>query len=179
MDNQQGQKAALLQILRRIFISVSMLWLGFLIIGIVTAVVTWIITGDGKDPILKGVPINQISQLRNILIGLGVIEILIGYWVKNRFLQSAQKVETIEKDKIFPLIAKLYAQAHLVPASMALSVSFYALILGLIGADRNSVTILLIISFFGLWLFQPRMKQLKALIAQIIGPGGQSYLDGS
>jgi len=165
--NSYQQEADLSKILRRIFTSVSILWLTFLIMGIIVAIATWIITGNGKEPLIKGFSGAQLVQLRNILIGMGIVEILIGSWFKNRFLRPAQNINFNDQTKNLSTVAKSYAQAHLVPASMALSVSFYALALGFMGADRNSIILLLIISFFGLWLFQPRMKTLRALVTKI------------
>jgi len=160
------QESDLSKILRRIFTSVSIIWLIFLLMGIIVAVATWTITGTGKEPLIKGFAGEQLVQLRNILIGMGVVEILIGSWFKNRFLKPVQKTTINDQTKSLSIVAKSYAQAHLVPSSMALSVSFYALVLGVMGADRNSIILILIISFFGLWLFQPRMKSLKALVSQ-------------
>jgi hypothetical protein len=161
------QESDLAKILRRIFTSVSILWLIFFTMGIIVAGASWAITGTGKEPLIKGFSSEQLVQLRNILIGMGIVEILIGSWFKNRFLKPVQKGTSNNQTKTLSTVAKNYAQAHLVPASMALSVSFYALALGLMGADRNSILLLLIISFFGLWLFQPRMKALRALVTQM------------
>jgi len=135
--------------------------------GIIVVVATWAITGTGKGPLIKGLPSEELVRLRNILIGMGIVEILIGSWFKNRFLKPVQKITSDDQTRNLSTVAKTYAQAHLVPASIALSVSFYALALGLMGADRNSIILLFIISFFGLWLFQPRMKALRALVDQL------------
>lgn len=159
--------------IHRIFISVSILWLGYLFLGLVIALIWWVLTSHVKGPIIKGISPEFMTQLRNILVGIGVVEILIGLWLKNRFTES------IKPDSSHPVkagnidlsaVARAYAQAHLVPSALALSVSFYALIIGLAGGDKNSVVLTFIISFFGLWLFQPRIKQLRLLIKQVLEP---------
>ncbi|MCX7823103.1 MAG: hypothetical protein N2260_06655 [Syntrophobacterales bacterium] len=148
--------------IRRIFISVSILWLGYLFIGIMVAGIWWILSDRMKDPIIKGISSEFLPQLRNILIGIGVIEIVVGLWLKNKFMESL----TGGKDLNLQRIAKSYAQAHLIPSALALSISFYGLIMGLSGGDKNSVLLMFIISFFGLWLFQPKIKKLQSLVRQ-------------
>lgn len=156
--------------IHRIFISVSVLWLGYLFLGLVIALIWWILTSHVKEPIIKGSSPEFMVQLRNILVGIGVVEILIGLWLKNRFMESI-KTDPSHPVKIsFSAVARAYAQAHLIPSALALSVSFYALIIGLAGGDKNSVVLTFIISFFGLWLFQPRIKQLQSLVRQVSEP---------
>lgn len=159
--------------IRRTFISVSILWLGYLMIGIIVALVSWAAMGYSKEPLIRGISPEFLIQLRNILIAIGVGEIILGLWLKSRFLESAKNKPEEDKAKssdFFPTITKTYAQAHLIPSALAIGPAFYGLILGFMGADKNSVILLFIISFFGLWLFQPRIKQLRALVSQF-----QSY----
>lgn len=150
------------QEIRRIFTSVSILWLGYLFIGIIIAGAWWIISEKSTHPIIKGFSPDLVVQLRNVLMVIGIVEILIGLWLKNKFLESLKLREKSTPLNFF-FIAKSYAQAHLIPSALALSVTFFGLLIGLVGGDKNSVILMFIISFFGLWLFQPRIKQLQSV----------------
>ncbi len=138
--------------------------------GIIVALISWALMSYSREPLIKGISSDIVIQLRNILIAIGVGEIILGLWLKTRFLESAKKTDreslSSKSSELFQTITKAYAQAHLIPAALAIGPAFYGLILGCMGADKNSVILLFIISFFGLWLFQPRIKQLRTLVSQ-------------
>ncbi len=149
--------------LQRLFISVSMIWFAHLVLGVVIVIVAWFLSTKPQRPPLSPV---EIKVLQHVLIGLSVAELAIGFFLKRRFMERFSPLPTDTPEAIFNNLAGVYSRAHLIPASLAFSTSLYGLILSVMGADKNTVVIFFIVCFVGLWLFQPRIRQLRTFASE-------------
>ncbi len=152
--------------LQRVFVSVSLIWIINLFVGVLILAVAWFVGSRVDEPIIKGIAPPVVGQIKNVLIGLGIFEVLIGLFIKKRIMAQLDRLSIEDEDSFILKFSKIYSSAHLVPASIALSISLYGLLLIFAGAEKNSTIPLFIISYIGLWLFQPRIKELRAIASK-------------
>ncbi len=108
----------------------------------------------------SGNPGQAVGPLALIFYTVGLADIALGLWLKQRALVTRQQTRTHSTEE---LLSRIFS-GSLVAVTSAITPALLGVVLYAGWGSRRALSVLCVLSLIGLWVLRPRLDQLQELI---------------